>query len=679
MSDNLLKIGTSAILSSAALLSTTSNNIANVNAEGYTRQRTEFEANILGLGVGRGTTERLVNNFALKQLWRDTSAVGYASQYVSEAGRVDSLFADSSNSISTGISNLFTQLQTAINDPSSSAARQLVIGGAQTLLNKFSTLSSQVLDQGTYVNEQLAVYAKEANSYINSIATLNREILNYGTNPAKPPPLDLLDKRDETIRKLSELMDIQVLDAANGEKQIFMGTGQSLVMEDGKFNLFNIAGDPDPQRQTLQLQVNGKNTIVASVDENDIGGKIGGLLKFRSEILEPAQLQLGQLAISFADAFNTQNKLGMDGDGLIGQDIFKLPAFSGLPLSRNTGDGTVAGTFVPTLGKEIPANNFKVVFSNATQFTVQALDSDGNVVSTRPEAPATEYNLVGAGPYTFTSSATEDLFGLEFTITNGGTAFAAGDAFELKPLADAAANVQLATNRPNAIALASPLVGDTANSNLGNAKVEGLVVSSIGGATDLLSAPSTFNAGQPLTITYLGGNQFEVNDNNGTTETYTFPSNNYEDFLSNFPSFANAGFEFAISGVPTAGDTFTIDYNVGGFKDNRNGLLLGQLQNSDTVRISAENIPNADKYQSFTQAYGSMVGYIGERTSQAKINLSAQSALLEQTSAWNESLSGVSMDEEAADLVRFQQTYAAAAKILSASQSIFDTLLQATR
>lgn len=679
MSDNLLKIGTSAILSSAALLATTSNNIANISTQGYTRQRTEFESNILGLGVGRGTTERLVNDFAVKQLWRDTSAVGFAQQYLSEASRVDTLFSDSSNSIATGISDLFKQLQTANNDPSSSAARQLVIGSAQTLLNKFDTLSSQVLDQSSYVNEQLAIDVQEANSYIGSISRLNAEILAYGTNPAKPPPLDLQDKRDEAIRKLSELVDIHVLDADNGNKQVFLGTGQSLVLENGKFNLFNIAGDPDPQRQSVQLVADEKTNVISFVNENQIGGKIGGLLAFRSDILEPAQNQLGQLAVSFADAFNKQNKLGMDGDGLIGKDIFTLPDFAGLPYNRNVGNGSVAGSFVPGLGAEIPANNFKIVFSSATQFTVQATDSAGNVIATRPEAPATEYNLVGVGPdYTFTSSATEDLFGLEFTITTGATAFANGDAFEMKPLASVASNVALATNRPNAIALASPLRGEKGVTNLGNAEISDMVVRSVGGATDRLQSPSTFVNG-PLTITYLGNNEFEVTDGVGLTESYTFPDNRYDDFLSNFPSFATAGFDFKITGVPTTGDSFSINYNTGGFKDNRNGLLLGQLQNSDTIRISAENIANADKYQSFNQAYGSMVGYIGERTGQAKVNLSSQSALLAQTSAWKESLSGVSMDEEAADLVRFQQTYAAAAKILSASQTIFDTLLQAAR
>ncbi len=231
MSDNLLRIGTSAILASTALLSTTSNNIANLNTPGYSRQRTEFESNMLGLGVGRGTTERLVNDFALKQMWRDTSAVSYANQYLSEASRVDTLMSDQSNSISTGMSSFFSQLQTAINDPTNSSSRQLVMGGAQTLLNKFNTLSTQMTAQNKYLSQQLETDAADANEQIGVIARLNQEILAYGTNPAKPPPLDLLDKRDQAIKELSALVDINVLEAENGDKQVFLGSGQSLVLE----------------------------------------------------------------------------------------------------------------------------------------------------------------------------------------------------------------------------------------------------------------------------------------------------------------------------------------------------------------------------------------------------------------------------------------------------------------
>ena len=680
MSDNLLKIGSSAILSNSALLATTSNNIANVNSQGYNRQRTEYQANILGLGVGRGTTERLVNDFAVRQNWRDTSGTGFAQQYLSEASRVDGLFSNPANSIATGMTDLFKQLQTTNNDPASAAARQLVIGSSQALLNKFTTLSSQVLDQNTYINQQLSIHVSAANTQIGVIADLNREIVSYGNSPGKPPPLDLLDKRDEAIRKLSELMELQVLDAENGEKQVFLSNGQSLVLENGKFNVLNLAGDPDPQYQKLELRADGRSSVVVSVSEDQLGGKIGGLLKFRSEVLEPTKNKLGQLAIGFADAFNSQNKLGMDSDGQIGGNIFNLPGYAGLAYKDNVGTGTVTGTFVPGLGKEVPANEFRIVFSNATNFTVEALDSSGNVVTTRPEAPATSYTLAGPGPYTFTSSDTEDLFGLEFTITNGGAAFANGDMITMKPLSDAAHSLTLATTRPEALAMASPIRGQKANTNLGNAEVDAVKVSSIGEPGNRLVPPSTLTDG-PFSITYLGNNEFRIEDSGAPAivETVTFAGTQYENLLASSVNFANAGFDFSIKGSPSVGDTFSIEYNVGGFKDNRNGLLLSELQNADTIRINAAVFPNADKYQSYNQAYGSMIGFVGERTSQARVASNSATSLLEQSAAWKESLSGVSMDEEAANLIRFQQAYSAAAKILSTSQTIFDTLLQAAR
>ncbi len=222
MSDNLLKIGSSAILSNSALLATTSNNIANVNSQGYNPSAYRVSKPILlSLGVGRGTTERLVNDFAVRQNWRDTSGTGFAQQYLSEASRVDGLFSNPANSIATGMTDLFKQLQTANNDPASAAARQLVIGLYQALLNKFTTLSSQVLDQNTYINQQLSIHVSAANTQIGVIADLNREIVSYGNSPGKPPPLDLLDKRDEAIRKLSELMELQVLDAGMAKNRFF--------------------------------------------------------------------------------------------------------------------------------------------------------------------------------------------------------------------------------------------------------------------------------------------------------------------------------------------------------------------------------------------------------------------------------------------------------------------------
>jgi flagellar hook-associated protein 1 FlgK len=675
MSDNLLRIGTSAILASTALLSTTSNNIANLNTPGYTRQRTEFESNILGLGVGRGTTERLVNDFAQKQLWRDVSAVSYANQFLSEASRVDTLMSDQSNSISTGMSAFFTQLQTAINDPTNAASRQLVIGSAQTLLNKFNTLSNQMTAQSKNLSQQLETNAAEANEQISVIARLNQEIMAYGNNPGKPPPLDLLDKRDQAIKELSALVDINVLDAENGDKQVFLSSGQSLVLENGKFSLFTVAGDPDQNRKVLKLKASTNANVLIPVSESQLGGKIGAALEFRTQVLDPAQRELGQLALAFADAFNTQNRLGMNADGNLGGDLFTLPTFAALPYSGNTGTGAITAAVAPGQGKNIPANDIRITFTAADAFTVEALDASGNVI------PGTAISRAGVVfPVTVTSDDANDFFGLNITLTNGAPAFAAGDKFELRPLSMAAQNISLASNRPESIALASPLKGEKTLTNLGNAEIDKLSISSVGQAGNRLVQPATFTDG-PLSITYLGNNQFLIEDS-GTpvvSETITFAGSDYQNLLAASVNFVDAGFDFSVKGVPQVGDTFSIGYNTGGFEDNRNGLLLGDLQNSDMVRINAATTVNADKYQTFNQAYSELVGTVGTQTSQARVAAASSKSLFDQTTAWYESLSGVSLDEEAADLVRFQQTYAAAAKILSASQTIFDTLLQAAR
>ena len=676
MSDSLLKIGTSGVLASNGLLSTTSNNIANLNTKGYVRQSTEYDSAILGMGVGRGTTDRIVNEFTLRQLRRDTSNVGFTSQYLAEATRVDTLFANSANSISTGVTDMFKQLQAANNDPANNSSRQLVLGSAQTLINKFNTLSNLVLEQRTYINQQLDTYVNEANAAVGTVALLNKEIASYGLGLNTPPPLDLLDKRDEALRKLSEMMEITTLDAKNGEKLVFLSTGQSLILEQGKFNMLSAEGDPDIDRKVVKLQLDFNSNVKMDVDSNELGGKIGGLLEFRSKMLEPTQNKLGQLALAFGDSFNTQNKLGMDANGQLGKDIFTFPTFGGLAVDRNTGAGQVTAVLEPGRGVDIPPNDFVVTFTAPNQFTMEALDDNGKAI-----AGSAVTSTITGYPATFNTGnvAGGFLYGFEVTLDNSLGAFANGDQFILKPLTTASQNIQLATTRGEDLALAGPLRGDFNINNLGNGKFGDIKITDTDPATSEFSAPGSLDGG-PFEIRYIGGNQFEIRDNASTLvgTTAVMAGGQYNNILAS-AGLNNYGFDFSITGVPKAGDTFTLGFNDGGFKDNRNGLMLGQLQTTDTMRKTAVASATADNKYSFNEAYGAMVGFVGEKTSQIRIAAQSSNSLLEQSSAWYESVSGVNLDEEASNLIRFQQSYAAAAKIISTSQTIFDTLLAAAR
>lgn len=668
MSDNLLKIGSSAIRASSLLLNTTSNNIANINTQGYVRQRTEFAPDPLGIGVGRGTTERLISEFTVKQLRRDTSKYSFAQQYVAEANRVDALFSNPANSIATGMNDLFKQIQTANNDPVQPANRQLVIGSAQSLLNRFEGMSNLLKEQETFINDQFDIYVNEANDLIKQIAIFNKDIAAYGNGATRPVPLELLDKRDLAILKLSEMLEVSVLDAANGEKLVFMNDGQSLVVEQGEFRLLSLRGDPDPSRKELQLQLNANSNVVRDVNSKSIGGKLGALVAFREEILDPTQVQLGQLALSITDAMNRQNSLGMTLDGLIGSDLFRLPVFNGLSYRDNTGSAVASVRLEDGKGRQLPPNDFLITVTAANELTVQALDSRGQIVP----GSAKVINPVNlAGPQLVINSSDEasgDLYGLEITLDGVP---AVGDRFLLKPLHEAARQVQMATNRGEDLALASPVRSAFTSSNLGNGRIENIVVSS----TDTVPP---FLANQPYRVVYNGGNSFEIFDTTNTSlGVANFSNNNYNNVLAE--AGIDLGFDFNISGVPALGDSFTLELNANGFNDNRNGLVLAGLQNADTTRRNAVTLTGAINEFSFNQSYATMVGTIGERTRQGRTLEEANSAILEQTTLWYESLSGVSLDEEAANLTRFQQTYAAAARILSTSQTIFDTLLQAVR
>jgi flagellar hook-associated protein 1 len=673
MSDNLLRIGTTAVLANSTLLNTTSNNIANLNTEGYSRQRTGFEAEALGLGVGRGVTERLVSDFTSAQLRRDTSKLAFAKQYAAESNRIDGLFSNPANSISSAMNDLFQKLQTANNDPNAIATRQLIISSSESLIDRFDTLSNLVLDQANFVNQQLDLDLTKTNSLIRNVSELNRSITAFGTGQHAQPPLELLDRRDEALRLLSEKLDIKVLNSDSGEKLVFMSTGQSLVVENGEFSILSLNGNPDPNVRSVQLSLNSKPVVVRNLGIDELGGQLGGLLKFRDDLLLPTQMQLGQLALTMADSLNSQNKLGMNANGELGSNLFKLPQSSGLPFRTNTGNGSVAVDIEPGKASKLPPNDFVLTFSAPNTLTLEATDALGKVV------PGSALTMTGvAFPATLNSTTLgiNDFYGLSLTV-NGP--MNNGDKFALKPLLSAARNVGLVTNRPEDIALASAVRSAAAQDNLGNAQVDKLAVTDTNPATSAFAPPSAIT-GAPLQILHIGGNQFEIRDNSNTLlgTTPALPNGQLNNIMAQ-AGLGNYGFDFNITGIPRTGDSFTIEYNTGGFNDNRNGLKIAQLQTGDTTRRYAVASAGADNSVSFNEVYGTMVSFVGDKTSQARNNQAAAEALYSQTLQLKESLSGVSLDEEAANLVRFQQSYAAAAKIIATSQTIFDTLLQAVR
>ena len=669
MSYDLFNIARSGVRANSELLQTTSKNIANVNTEGYVRERTEF-ATTFDNQVGRDKTYRLLNEFAQKQLNRDTSNKTFFDQFVGEANRIDTLFSEESNSLSTRINSMFNNVQEALNQPSSSVARSLVISDTKNLLDQMNRLSGIVSEQKEVVNEQLEIFAGEANTLIQSINTLNQEIAGVSGTSQEANASSAYNERDKAIRDLSKLIDIETLDGPNGEKQVFMGTGEAVVMQNGSFNLFSISSDPDADFKELRLEVNGGKAVPIEVDASKLKGKIGGLLAFRDDILVPTQNQIGQMGIALADSFNQQNRLGMDADGELGGDIFNIPTVNGYAYKANTGTAGITATVEAGKGSELPASDFIITFTtNPNEVSIQPIDNKGEPLGNPSLATVPASGIVDSAAITSGES-----FGLQMNIAGAGVA---GDQFQVKLNSGAAGNITLTTERGEDLALASPVRTKNNIDNTGSASISAGDVSSVtsGGFTNL---PLGLTNGPITLVKTANTNEYQVTDTSGTTTfTVTPPANNI--LAQAGAPYSTYGFDFNIDGVPATGDTFTLEFNEGGFDDNRNGLKLAELQNGELVRQNVVASASADNHGTFNQAFAEVVTDIGVVTGQAKTNGAAFDALAKQSESWYESLSGVNLDEEAANLLRFQQSYAASAQVLAAARSIFETLLSAAR
>ncbi len=668
MSFNLLNIANSGIRANAELLQTTSKNIANVNTEGYVRERTEFTT-MIDNQVGRGQTYRLLNEFAQKQLNRDTSNKSFFDQFVSEASRVDQIFSEKSNSLSTSINSMFNNVQEALNQPSSTVARSLVMSDAQNLIDQMDRLAGIVSEQKTVVNEQLEIFSEEANTLIESISSLNQEIVAVNGTKNEADASSAYNERDKAIRDLSELIDIETLDGPNGEKQVFMGSGEAVVMQNGSFNLFSISGDPDAKFKKLRLDVNGGQAVPLEIDPTKLKGKIGGLLAFRDDILVPAQNQIGQMGIALADSFNQQNRLGMDANGELGGDIFEIPTVSAYVYQANTGTANMSATVEAGKGSELPASDFVITYTgNPNEVSIQPIDNKGEPLGTASLATIPPSGIIDSAAITSGES-----FGLELNVTGAGNA---GDQLQVKLNSGAAGNISLTSGRGEDIALASPIRTADGLDNTGTGTISPGDVSDV--TTGSFSNPLGLANGPISIVKTANANEYQLTDGNGTTTfTVTPPANNI--LAQAGAPYDGYGFDFNIEGVPATGDTFNLEFNKGGFDDNRNGQKLANLQNTDLVRQNVVASASADNHKTLNQAYAGLVTDVGVVTSQAMTNGAAFDALAQQSEAWYESLSGVNLDEEAANLLRFQQSYAASAQVLSAARSIFDTLLSAAR
>lgn len=647
---SLLSIGTSGLLSAQVGLSTTGNNITNAGVAGYSRQvaiQVDSSTRDEGFGyVGSGTevvaVRRFYDNFLATQLRGAEASQASLDAYSKQIAQVDNLLADPTAGLSPALQDFFNGVQDATSNPASAASRQALLSSAGSLTSRFQGLSARLTEISAGVNGQIASNVTEINSYAREIASLNNTISGMTTDGK--PANDLLDHRDQLVTELNKLVKTTILQGPNNTLTVEMGTGQPLVVGTTAFQLGTSNSPTDVARVTLGYQADngGFSPLPESVFT---GGQLGGLLEFRNGALDRAQNSLGQVAAALAVSFNAQHELGQDQNGDLGTAFFApINAYVGRN-NRNSMASTADVTAVVTDASALTASDYSVDY-DGTNFNVTR-KSDGKITQINP----------------FPQTVPQTIDGVDYTIT--GTP-QAKDNFLVRPTYQAASQMSVLITDRSKIALAAPITTAAPTTNSGNGKITaGSVDAAYLAPGAALTAPLTltfdkasgtlsgFPATQDVTVTV-----------NGTSTVYPAgtPAIPYTDGAQ----FSFGGINFSIGGTLADLDKFTVGPNISGVGDSRNGALLAGLQ--------SKNILDGGK-ATYQTTYAQMVNFVGNKAREAQISSSAADAAVQQATNQQQSVSGVNLDEEAANLLRYQQAYQAAGKVVQMASTLFDTLL----
>lgn len=633
-----LGVGISGLLAFQRSLSTVGHNIANVNTEGYSRQRVELATRppqysgggYVGTGVAQSAVKRLYDDFITTQVRTSAAMYNASENFYTLASRVDNLLADPQAGLTPSLQSFFNAAQGVANDPSSLAARQVMLTEANTLADRFHYMDQRLTDLDNGVNVELRNRIDEINGLAQAIASINKDISLSPGRLSGQLPNDLLDKRDVLLSQLSERVAVTTTVQDDGSTNVFIGSGQALVAGFRSQSLSAVANQFDPTRVEVGYQM-GSGTI--NISDQLSGGKLGGALEFRSQVLDAAKNILGRVAFGLADSFNDQHKLGQDLNNALGGDFFRTPAMQVQPRSLNTGTSTVTAALADA--NNLTTSDYRLTYVGANAYTLTRL-SDNQVT-----------NINTGGSYPYTSAPIDG-----FTLTIGAGA-AVNDSYLIQPTRPGARDIGVTINDARNIAAAAPIRTSAALANVGSAKIsEGVV--------DTLD-PNLLNK---VSITFTSSGLFDVVD---TTSATTLATN--VPYVSGQPISFN-GWTMNISGVTAAGDVFNVGPNTNGVSDNRNGLLLAKLQTKNTL---------GGGMATYQDAYNQLVADVGTQTHQSDITRTAQKTLHDQSIEARDALSGVNLDEEAANMVRLQQAYQAAAQVISVSNDLFRNLMIAVR
>ncbi len=650
---DFLRTALSGLRASQHGLATAGHNIANVNNRNYSRQYVELVARrpelqsgrgYVGTGVELAGIGRAYDAFLSAQVREHSSGQQQLSTLDGLLKQLNSLVAAPETSLAPALQDFFNAMRDVAEAPHSTPARQVALSQAESMVSRFRDMDAQLQALRDNASQGSRDTVTEINTLAEALAKVNSDIQLAGGSGA---PGDLLDQRDGLLGELARRVNLQTVFNADGTANVFIGKGQSLVLGNERRRLEAVSSIFDPSEVEIRYagQKNGSD-----ISEFLSGGKIGGYLGFRNEVLAPMQRDFGMVARGIAEAVNAQHRAGVDLGGRFGRDFFSVGAPRALSSDLNAGSGALGVTVADVT--QLQRSDYELSFDGAS-YRLTRLSDKQSVWSGAALPPASPVD------------------GLDIRFASG--AVAAGDRFLIQPTHMAGMRFDVALTNPGEIAAAAPILATAGTVNKGTGRV------SAGDVVDAANAALQAS----VEIVFTSDTQFSVIDKASGTPVSDPATGLPMAGLSFTPGqeIRANGWSVELDGVPKRGDTFVVEANASNASgDNRNAQKLADLE-SKAVLLQGPEVdsgtgkprPTAD----FKGFYAIMVADSATRGNRTSNGLKAQEALLDKAVKTRDSLSGVNVDEEAGDILKFQQSYQASAQLIQLADELFKTLLGA--
>jgi flagellar hook-associated protein 1 FlgK len=622
---SIFGIDLSALQAFQQAIEVTSNNVANASTPGYDEESIDLATALpqdaggiaIGAGVDVAGVQRAYSQAAANQLNTSQSTLSQLTALQNYTSQIDNLFGTTAGGLTTALQTYYSGWSAVADDPTSTSAREALLGDASALAANLNSTSSQLQQLNSDVNTRITADVSQINSIGTQISNLNTQIAqSSGTGQA---PNQLLDQRDELVSNLSEIVGVTTTSNSDGSINVYLGNGQPLVLDQNTYQLSTVPNEFNAS----QLEVASTASDGASISSSITSGDLGGLLAARTQAIDPAQNQLGQIATAVAQSANTQQASGLDLNGQLGAALFSIGAPVATASSANT-DTTTASVTIDNLGA-LTSDNYLLSYKGGT-YTLTDATTGADVA------------LTGAG--TSASPLTASSVGLSIVLS--GTP-ASGDQFLVQPTAQAAATVGVAITDPSDLAAAGAIQTSASDTNTGTATIgAGTVLDSSNPAlldttTIKFLTPTTYSVNGAGSFAYTSGGDVDLN-----------------------------GWQVQITGTPAAGDVFTVQSNAGGTGDNTNALAAANQQTTGVLSNGTISVSGAAS---------ALISRAGAQAQQVNTAQTAQTAVNTQATTNVQSISGVNLDEEAANLVQWQQAYQASAQALSVANGLFTSFL----